>query len=463
MTRAERTDESREARPRVVIVGGGFAGYNAARSLARSVGDAVEIVLVSPTNYFLYLPLLPEVAAGVLEPRRISVSLAETLPRTVAHAQGEVDEIDLGGRGVRWMDPEGRHHTTTYDRLVLAVGSVHKLMPIPGLNEYAHGFRGIPEALYLRDHLIRQIDLATVTDDPEERRARCTFVVVGAGYTGTEVAAQGVLFTRDLARARGLGDDAVRWLLVSRGRVLSGLDEHLGDTADRVLRDRGVEVRTGDTVEEVTADGVRLHDGEVVPTRTLAWCVGVRPDPLIEDVGVELAEGRVVVDASLTVPGHPEVFACGDAAAVPDPGRPGKITAMTAQHAERQGKLAGRNVAASLRGGRLRRYRHRDLGFLVDLGSTDAAANPLHLRLSGLPAKTITRGYHLLSMPGNRLRTAMDWVLDAVLGRQSTQLGLVRSASVPLDSSSPEVPHHPRMPFPPERSAGDREATGDRS
>jgi NADH:ubiquinone reductase (H+-translocating) len=132
------------ARPRVVVVGGGFAGYNAARSLSRTMGDAVEIVLVSPTNYFLYLPLLPEVASGVLEPRRISVSLDDTLPTSVTHAQGEVDELDLAQRTVRWMDPEGRHHTTTYDRLVLAVGSVHKLMPIPGLSEFAHGFRGIP-------------------------------------------------------------------------------------------------------------------------------------------------------------------------------------------------------------------------------------------------------------------------------------------------------------------------------
>ncbi|MDD7918827.1 NAD(P)/FAD-dependent oxidoreductase [Actinomycetospora callitridis] len=440
------------SRPRVVVVGGGFAGYNAARSLSRTMGDAVEIVLVSPTNYFLYLPLLPEVASGVLEPRRISVSLDDTLPSSVTHAQGEVDELDLAQRTVRWMDPEGRHHATSYDRLVLAVGSVHKLMPIPGLSEFAHGFRGIPEALYTRDHLIRQIALAAGSDDPEERRARCTFVVVGAGYTGTEVTAQGQLFTRDLARARGLDEDDVRWVLVSRGQVLAGLDQHLSATADQVLRERGVEVRTGETVEQVTSDGVRLDSGEHVPTRTLMWCVGVRPDPLIEDVGLELAEGRVVVDPTLTVPGHPEVFACGDAAAVPDPGRPGKFTAMTAQHAERQGKLAGRNVAASLGRGRARRYRHRDLGFLVDLGSTDAAANPLHLRLSGLPAKTITRGYHLLSMPGNRLRTAADWVLDAVLPRQSTQLGLVRSVSVPLDTSSPEVPHHPQMSFPPERS-----------
>ncbi|MFC5139934.1 NAD(P)/FAD-dependent oxidoreductase [Actinomycetospora rhizophila] len=443
-----------EARPRVVVVGGGFAGYHAVRSLARSLGERADVVLVSPTNYFLYLPLLPEVSSGVLEPRRISVSLAATLPRSVTHAQGEVDDVDLAGRRVRWMDPEGRHHTTGYDRLVLAVGSVHKLMPIPGLSRYAHGFRGIPEALYLRDHLIRQIDLAAGSDDPDERRARCTFVVVGAGYTGTEVAAQGQLFTRDLARMRGLGEDAVRWLLVTRGEVLAGLDRHLARTAERVLRERGVEVRTGETVAETTADGVRLHSGEHVPTRTIVWCVGVRPDPLIEGLGLELAEGRLVVEQDLTVPGHPEVFACGDAAAVPDAHRPGQYTAMTAQHAERQGRLAGRNVAASLGRGRRRRYRHRDLGFVVDLGGTDAAANPLHLRLAGLPAKVVARGYHLLSMPGNRLRTAADWLLDAVLPRQSTQLGLVRSASVPLDTSSPEVPHHPQMPFPPERSSG---------
>ncbi|NMO89347.1 NAD(P)/FAD-dependent oxidoreductase [Actinomycetospora sp. TBRC 11914] len=463
MTGAQRdvgTGAGAGSRPRVVVVGSGFAGYHACRSLARRMGDAVDIVLVSPTNYFLYLPLLPEVAGGVLEPRRISVSLTTTLPPNVRHAHGEVDELDLARRTARWMDPEGRHHTSSYDRLVLAVGSVHKLMPVPGLSEFAHGFRGIPEALYLRDHLIRQIELAAGTDDPDERRARCTFVVVGAGYTGTEVVAQGQLLTRELARSARLGEDAVRWLLVSRSEVLHGLDEHLGQTADRVLRERGVEVRTGDTVDEVTADGVRLHSGEQVPTRTLVWCVGVRPDPLIESVGLELAEGRLVVDRTLTVPGHPEVFACGDAAAVPDPAKPGRYTAMTAQHAERQGRLAGRNVAASLGRGRTRRYRHRDLGFLVDLGGTDAAANPLHLHLSGLPAKTITRGYHLLSMPGNRLRTATDWLLVAVLTRQTTQLGLVRSASVPLDTSSPEVPHHPRMAFPPERSPGDPEGAG---
>jgi NADH dehydrogenase len=131
------------------------------------------------------------------------------------------------------------------------------------------------------------------------------------------------------------------------------------------------------------------------------------------------------------------VYACGDAAAVPDLTRPGEITAMTAQHAARQGTMAGRNVAASLGHGRMRRYKHHDLGFVVDLGGTQAAANPLHIPLSGLPAKAVTRGYHLMAMPGNRIRTAMDWLADAVLGRQSVQLGLVRSANVPLDTRPP--------------------------
>ena len=441
MTSANAPVEARR-RPRVVVVGGGFAGFHTTRALAKAMGDAVEIVVVSPTNYFLYLPLLPEVAAGILEPRRISVSLFDALPPTVRHATGEVDELDLDARRVGWQDPEGKHHELEYDRIVLAAGSVHKVMPIPGVTEYAHGFRGVPEALYLRDHLIRQVDLAAMCDDPLERQARLTFVVCGAGYTGTEVTAQGELFTRQLAASRGLGDDAVRWLLVSRGQVLAGLAEHLAQTADRVLRERGVEVHTGTTVEEATAEGVRLDTGEEVPTRTLVWCVGVRPDPLIDDLGVEVQAGRMVTDQFLTVPGHPEVYACGDAAAVPDPSRPGEFCAMTAQHAVRQGKLAARNIAASLGVGRRKKYKHRDLGFVVDLGGFQAAANPLHIPITGRPAHTVARGYHLFSMPGNRVRIALDWALDVLLPRQTAQLGLVRSPAVPLDTASPEVPQH---------------------
>jgi NADH dehydrogenase len=176
-----------------------------------------------------------------------------------------------------------------------------------------------------------------------------------------------------------------------------------------------------------------------VATRSLIWCVGVRPDPLVEHLGLRIDRGRIAVDRQLRVLDHPDVFACGDAAAVPDATRPGQLTAMTAQHAVRQGKLAARNVAASLGHGRPASYRHRDLGFLVDLGGRDAAANPLHVPLSGLAAKAVTRGYHLTAMPGNRIRTAVDWALDALLPRQRVQLGLVRSSAVPLDTIPPDV------------------------
>ena len=429
------------ARPRVVIVGGGFAGHSAADSLRQRVGDAAEIVLINPTDYFLYTPLLPEVAGGVLEPRRISVSLAATLPG-VRLVLGEVDTVDFAARRVGWTDPEGGRGELGYDRLVLAAGSVNKLLPIPGVAEHAHGFRGIAEALYLRDHVTRQIELAATAQDPQEREARCTFIVVGAGYTGTEVAAQGPLLTGALARhyPELLREQPIRWLLLDIAeRVLPELDERLSRTADRVLRERGVEVRMGQSVQEASASGVRLTTGENLPTRTLVWCVGVRPDPVVEDLGLPTKKGRLVVDAQLSVPGHPDVFACGDAAAVPDVTRPGEVTAMTAQHAVRQGKLAGRNVAASLGHGEPRRYRHHDLGFVVELGGRDAAANPLHVPLSGLPAKAVTRGYHLLSMPGNRTRTAVDWLLDAFMPRQTVQLGLVRGRQVPLETASPEL------------------------
>lgn len=432
-------------RPRIVIVGGGFAGYHAARSLSRSVADDAEIVLINPTDYFLYLPLLPEVAAGILDPRRVSISLPETLPRARL-LLGDVDDIDLDRQRVGWVDPEDNRDEIGYDRLVLAAGGVHKLLPIPGVAEHAHGFRGVPEALYLRDHITRQVELAAVSDDRDERDARCTVVVVGAGYTGTEVAAQGPLFTAALARNHPeLGDQPMRWMLLDLAdRVLPELDERLSRTADRVLRERGVEVRTGESIEEATEQGVRLTTGETVPTRTLLWCVGVRPDPLVADLGLRTEAGRLVVDEYLAVPGRPEVFACGDAAAVPDLTQPGQLTPMTAQHAVRQGTLAGRNVAASLGDGNRRAYRHHDLGFLVDLGAGRAAANPLNIPLSGLPAKAVTRAYHLMSMPGNRIRTATEWGLEAVLKRQTVQLGMVRSASVPLDTASPEVPRTAR-------------------
>ncbi|GIF19692.1 NADH dehydrogenase [Actinoplanes tereljensis] len=425
------------ARPRIVIVGAGFAGFAAARKLAKLSHGSADIVVINPTDYFLYLPLLPEVATGLLEPRRVTVPLAAALPG-VRVVLGSVEAFDLDGRTVTLRDPEGAHRTIGYHRLVIAVGSVNKLLPVPGVVEHAHGFRGISEALYLRDHLTRQIEMAGNAADEPERQARCTFVVVGAGYTGTEVAAQGVLYTDDLVRARPVGHGRPRWLLLDTAeRVLPSLDHRLAEAADAVLRERGVEVLLKTSVQEATADGVRLSGGEFVPTRSLIWCVGVRPDPVVEGLGLATEHGRVVVDEFLNVPGRPEVYAIGDAAAVPDLTRPGEITGMTAQHAVRHGAVAAGNIAASYGYGRRRAYRHHDLGFVVDLGGLDSAANPLRLPLRGLPAKVVARGYHLLSMPGNRVRVAGDWLLDSLLGRQGVQLGLIRGDAVPLDSGKP--------------------------
>ena len=443
------------SRSRVLIVGAGFAGYEAVRALLRHRGlrEETEIVLINPTDYFLYLPLLPQVSSGVLEPRRVTVSLPGTLPQARL-VLGEVDGVDLDQRRVSYTGPEGDPGTMSYDRLVLTVGSVNRLLPVPGIAEHAHGYRGMPEALYLRDHITRQIEVAGATDDPEECATRCTFVVVGAGYTGTEVAAQGKLYTDALVKKHRVlrHRDPPRWMLLDiADRVLPELDRRLSRTADRVLRRRGVEVRTGQSVKEATARGVLLSTGENVATRSLVWCVGVRPDPLVDELGLSTVNGRLVVGPDLVVPGHPEVYAAGDAAAVPDATRPGSYTPMTAQHATRQGKTLANNIAASYGHGEARPYKHHDLGFVVDLGGAKAAANPLGVPLSGIAAGAVTRGYHLWAMPGNRVRVAADWLLDAILPRQAVQLGLVRSSAVPLDTETPELPrrqpegrHHAR-------------------
>ncbi len=425
---------------RVVIVGAGFAGFNAARELSRRAGDSTEIVVINATDYFLYLPLMPQVSGGLVEPSHIRVSLARRL-RKMRFVLGTVDHVDPKQKVVHWAGCEGTGGQFGYDRIILTAGSVNKLLPIPGLADHAHGFRSIAEAMYLRDHIIRQLELAAVAADPEERRARCTFVVVGAGYTGTELTAQGQLMTTRLARTMpGLAGQPIRWLLLDTApRLLPELDPHLSRTADRVLRRRGVGVLTGQSVT-VAGDGfVQLSTGEKVPTRCLIWCVGVRADPLVDGLELATNRGRLVVDEYMAVPGAPDIYACGDCAAVPDLTRPGQVCGMTAQHAQRQGKLVARNVAASLSGGTAQPYRHQDLGFLVNLGGLAAACDPLHVPLSGPPANALTRAYHLSAMSGNRLRVLTDWSLNVVTRPEPTSLGVISAESVPLDVNQPRA------------------------
>ena len=249
------------------------------------------------------------------------------------------------------------------------------------------------------------------------------------GTPAPRMAAQGLLFTRAaLRRYPRIHPDELRWLLVDRApAILPELGRRLGDPALRILRRRGLDARLNTTIEQVTGSQVRLSDGTTVPTHTLVWCVGVTPGPLTQALGLETIKGRIVVDEFLTVPGHPDVFAAGDAAAAPDLTRPGQLTAMTAQHAQRQGKAAARNIAATLGHGTRKPYKHRDLGFVVDLGGWQAVANPLHIPISGPLANIITRGYHLYALPANRLRVATDWSNNIIEHRQFVQLGLIPS------------------------------------
>ena len=425
---------------RVVIVGAGFAGFNAARELSRLAGTTTEIVVINSTDYFLYLPLLPQVTGGLVEPGHVRVSLLHRLRKT-RFVLGTVKHVDSRHKTVSWEGPEGAAGQCGYDRLILTAGSVNKLLPIPGVADYAHGFRSVAEAAYLRDHVIRQLELAAVAADPAERSARCTFVVVGAGYTGTEVAAQGQLLTTRLARQLpGLSGQEIRWLLLDLApRVLDGLDPRLSKTTERVLRRRGVEVLTRVSIATAGDGYVQLTTGDKVATRSLIWCVGVRPDPLMEGLDLATNKGRLVVDEYMAVPGAEGVYACGDCAAVPDLTRPGQVCGMTAQHAERQGKRVARNVAASLGKGTARPYKHRDLGFVVDLGGLSAAANPLHVPLSGLPANLVTRGYHLTAMAGNRMRVLTDWTLNGITSPEPTSLSAIDAPPVPLDVNEPQA------------------------
>jgi NADH:ubiquinone reductase (H+-translocating) len=427
-------------KPRVVIVGAGFAGYYAARGLSRLVGATTEIVVINSTDYFLYLPLMPEVMGGLLEPGHIRVSLPRRL-RKVRFVLGTVTHIDTKQKTVNWAGPEGAAGQVGYDRLLLTAGSVNKLLPIPGIADYAVGFRTITEATYLRNHIIRQLELASVAADPAERAARCTFVVVGAGYTGTEVTAQGQLLTTRLAKVLpGLAGQEIRWMLLDLApRVLAELDPRLSRTAERVLRRRGVEVLTGESVAEALDGSVQLTTGDKFVTRSLIWCVGVRADPLMEGLDLATNRGRLEVDEFMVVPGTTDIYACGDCAAVPDLTRPGQICGMTAQHAQRQGELVARNIAASLGHGTARPYKHADLGFLVDLGGLAGAANPLHIPLSGPAANVLTRGYHLSVMPGNRLRVATDWALNGTTSPELTSTSEIDAKSVPLDVNHPRA------------------------
>lgn len=413
----------------VVIVGSGFTGFECARHLSKRLrkhDSTVQVSIVSPVDYMLYTPLLPDVAGGVVDARFVTIPLANTL-RGVRTVRGRVDDVDFDRRVVAITDPEGRSTEMGWDRLVLTPGSVTRLFDVPGLAVHARGLKSTAEALYLRDHLLEQLELANIDDDPARAATRRTVVVVGASYSGTELVVQLRALADAAADQMGFDPAAVKFVLLDLAKqVMPEVGEKLGNAAKRVLRDRGIDVRLGVTLHEVHADHVVLSDGSRIETHTVAWVTGVTGAPLVEKLGLPTDKGRLKVQTNLQVPGHPDVFAAGDAAAVPDVTQPGKITPPTAQHATRQGKVLARNVAASLGCGTPKNYKHRNMGLVVDLGPRHAVANPLNIHLSGYPAKIVTRGYHLYAIPRfvNRWAVSLAYLTDAFFDRSVVSIGL---------------------------------------
>ncbi|MFI5718611.1 NAD(P)/FAD-dependent oxidoreductase [Nocardia sp. NPDC051750] len=444
----EGTIDSNAGSRRVVIVGSGFAGFTCARRLCRTLaaaGDDTEVVLVTPTDYMLYTPLLPDVAGGLIDPRFVAVSLTDALPR-VRLVVATAESIDPIRKTITVTSEYHGPRELSWDRLVLTPGSVTKLFDVPGLADHGRGLKTVAEALYLREQLLRQLELADHEDDPGVRQARRTVVVVGASYAGTELVAQLRALADAYAARRAFAPSEIRFVLLDMAdRVMPEVGEKLSDQVLAVLRDRGIDIRLGTSLKELTGDHVVLTDGTTVPTYTVAWVTGVTGAPVLGTLDLPMERGRLIVDAKLRVPGHPDVFAGGDAAAVPDLTKPGEITPPTAQHATRQGKTLARNVAASLGIGVAKAYKHRDMGLVVDLGPRFAVANPLGLRLSGLPAKAVTRAYHTYAVPRgiNRWAITLTYLTNAVTSRPLTLLGLVGPEESSFGASE-GIRHHAR-------------------
>lgn len=414
---------------RIVVAGGGFGGVNVAKALERLLPPGTaHVTLVNERNYMLYTPFMGAVAGGSLDPRHIAFPLREELDRTeirVARIVGADPERHV----LRLRDLEGQETELGYDRLVVSLGSVSRTPPVPGVEEHALGFKTLTEAVALRDRLLRTFETAEALGDVADLDAYLTFVIVGAGYAGLAATAEAQAFAADIlplyprCRAHGM-----RWILVdSRERMMTDMPERLARFAERELQSRGVELLTEARVVELTADRARLSTGATVPTRTVVWAAGVKPNPVVVRLGLPLdATGRIEVDAYMRVRGQHNVWAIGDAAAVPDPARPGEACPPTRQHTVRQARPVAANVAASLGAGTMEPFTYRTRGVFVDLGRFEAVAVFFRLRLSGRGAWMLTRGYHLKQVPTpqRKLRLISDWVID-LFRRDTTDLGQV--------------------------------------
>jgi NADH dehydrogenase len=419
-----------ERRRRIVIVGGGFGGAYCAQKLERLLpGGAVEIVLLDRHNFITFYPLLVEAGTGSLEPRHAVVSTRLFLRRT-RFIMAEVIGIDFDACTVTYHLPDAAEPTgLSYDHLVLALGSVTMLPDVPGLHEHGFEMKSLADAVTLRDRAIRQLEHADAINDPAERQRLLHFVVVGASFTGVEVAGEFEVFLRRACRHYPNLDprDVSVTVVELSDRILPALDEEMGRYALSALTRRGIDVRLESTVTRVEPHRVGLDCGEVLDADTVIWCAGIAPNPLIESLSLPTdSRGYIRCQPDLRVESFETVWAIGDAAVNVDPD--GEAYPATAQHAVRQGEELARNLARALHGQATRSCRITSRGSLAALGCRTGVAKVFGLKLSGFPAWFLWRTVYLLKMPGwsRKFRVGLDWTMDLVFPKDEVQLGLTQ-------------------------------------
>ena len=401
-----------------LVLGGGFAGGYVARLLGKR-----GATVVSPENFMLYTPMLPEAASGTLEPRHTVVPLRMMCP----HAEfvlGRATRLDLDGALVQ-VEAEEELLNIRYENLVVALGAISRMLPIPGLAEYALGFKSLADAIYLRNHVLRRLEAASAAPNDAHRRRELTFVFVGAGYAGVEALAELSDLVRDALRYYPeLRDVPQHWVLVDAApKILPEIPMRLGDYAAEQLAKRGIDIRTGTTLDRVDPHAATLSDGEKLLTHTVVWTAGVKANPLLGQFGLPLDErGRVVVDKTLRVEGMQNVWALGDGARVPNEATPGQPDPPTCQHALRQARRLARNLR-----GEAKPYRYRMLGQVATLGRYKGIAEVLGVRLRGFPGWWVTRTYHLYQLPllSRKLRVVTDWTTSLLFRRDIAELGML--------------------------------------
>jgi NADH:ubiquinone reductase (H+-translocating) len=415
---------------RVLILGGGFGGIYAALEFERRREPDFDVTLVSQDNFFLFTPMLHEVAAGDLDLTHIVNPIRKML-RNVRFFEGEVLSVDMAKRQVTVSHGFDQHtHALDYDHLVLALGSITNFYDIPNLAETATQMKTLGDAVGLRNRLIEHLEEAATECAAKDRQRLLTFIVAGGGFAGVEtIGSINDFFKAALPYYPTISGEMIKLVLVHPGEfVLPELGEELGRYASGKLANRGVEIRANTKITGVTPSAIELSDGTQIAAGTLVWTAGTCPPPLLHELDVPKERRRLRVNETLEVEEHPNVWALGDCAMIPD--QQGGFQPPTAQHASREGKVLAHNIVARSRGEKLIPFRFNTLGLLASIGWRTGVARIFGINFSGFLAWWLWRTIYLTKLPRTekKVRVALDWTLDLFFSRDFVQYLHDRSA-----------------------------------